>query len=385
MLRRLYLAVGMMAVCFCAAARQPAMPPMPVSAELQVELIENQNELGVDVSTTAMAVGMQFGLLGALIGSGIQNAQVKNAEARVVPLRDLLVEYRFNETLEQTLRARLASEGLSPNPRLTVLKTPWDAVDAARAKDVPLEALVLVPRYSMDSEFSQLSVQLNAQLVQRKIKPNGKIKTTIVSSRSYAYQFPMRMTAPEDLIQRWTSLGADRLGKYLDEGIEQLVDMLVYDFSAEGRKGWMASAGNKDFVRVKGIGFAGVEVRKGEDWAWARVGKKRFSHLQGYHPILDMDVAMSGDTRATMMGEAAAVPAPAAQPQATPEAVPTTAAAEPATASPESASVAVSAAAGPMSAPQADAAAGATAPAQPAEAEAASPALPNPVDVGGGD
>ena len=382
MLRRLCLAIGMMAVCFCVAARQPAMPPIPVSPELQVELIENQNELGVDVSSAAVAVGMQFGLLGALIGSGIQNAQVKNAEAKVVPLRNLLVEYRFNEKLEETLRARLASEGLSPNPHLTILKTPWDAVDAGHAKDVPLEALVLVPRYSMDSDFSQLSVQLNAQLVQRKIKPNGKIKTAMSFSRAYAFQFSMRKTAPENPVQRWTTLGSDQLGKYLDEGIEQLVDMLVYDFSAEGRKEWMASAGNKDFVRVKGIGFAGIEVRKGDDWAWARIGKKRLSRLQGYHPILDMDSAAAGNANATTAQEATAAVVLETQPEAMPAVAATT---EAVAAGPEPASIVASTTTGAIPVPVSDAAAGAAEPALPAAMEAASPAVPAPANVGGGN
>jgi hypothetical protein len=368
----------MMAVCFCVTARQPAVPPIPVSPELQVELIENQNELGVDVSTAATTVGMQFGLIGALIGSGIQNAQVKNAEAKVVPLRDLLVEYRFNQKLEQTLRERLASEGLSPDPYLTILRTPWDAVDAANAKDVPLEALVLIPRYAVDSDFSQLSVQLNAQLVQRKIKPNGKIKTAISFSRSYAYQFSMRMTMPENPVQRWTSLGGDRLAEYLDESIEQLVDMLVYDFSAEGRKEWRASAGNKDFVRVKGIGFAGIEVRKGEDWVWARVGKKRFSHLQGYHPILAADPAAAGN-----MQEATAAAVPEAQPGENPETKPGTApvvaAMEPAAASLEPASMAVSATTTQTPVPPVDAAARA---AGPVHVEAAPPAASAPASTG---
>jgi hypothetical protein len=382
MLRRLCLAIGMMAVCFCVAARQPALPPMPVSPELQVELIENQNELGVDVSGAAVAVGMQFGLLGALIGSGIQNAQVKNAEAKVVPLRNLLVEYRFNEKLEETLRARLASEGLSPNPHLTTLKTPWDAVDAGHAKDVPLDALVLVPRYSMDSDFSQLSVQLNAQLVQRKIKPDGKVKTAMSLSRAYAFQFSMRKTAPENPVQRWTTLGSDQLGKYLDEGIEQLVDMLVYDFSAEGRKEWMASAGNKDFVRVKGIGFPGIEVRKGDDWAWARVGKKRLSRLQGYHPILDVDSAAAGNAHATMTQEATAVVLET-QPEAMPAA---TAVTEAVAAGSGPASAVVPTTADAMPGPAPDSAAGAAEPAQSAAmVEAASPAVPVPATAGGGN
>jgi hypothetical protein len=283
MFRRICLAFGLATLCFTASAK-PLPLPLPLAQDLPVEVVLSQQELAIDVPATATAVGAQFGLIGALIGAGIQNAQVKSAEARVVPLRDQLIAYRFNERLEAALRAKLASDGLSPNPSITVLKTPWDAVDASQnAQTVPLHALVLIPRYAVDSDFNELAVALTAQLVDRKIKPNGKIKTSYQFIRTYTFHFPLEESETDNLV-RWTSMGSSRLGELLDQGIAQTTDMLVHDFSAAGRAEWEQS-GKRQQVMVKGRAYNGLAVRQAPDWAWVRAGKGRMQTLQGYQPL----------------------------------------------------------------------------------------------------
>jgi hypothetical protein len=309
MIRRVCVAVAAMAMCFGAAAKPP-MAPMPVAAELPVELIENQNELAVDVSNTAGAIGMQFGLIGALIGAGIQNAQAKKAEERVVPLRDLLINYHFNERLEQGLRAKLASDGLSPHPDFNVMKTPWDAVDAQQARNAPPQALVLYPRYSIDSGFSQLTVQVTAQLVHRTLKPNGRIKSSYDFIRTYAYHFPMQSTGGPDPVQHWTQLGDAGLARVLDEGIAQATDMLVYDFSAQGRAEWTQPVDGS--VTVRGITYRGRPLRHDNDWAWVRVGRKWAQSIQGYHPIDGIAATIAAVPSAGGAPAPVAVTAPAA-------------------------------------------------------------------------
>lgn len=284
MLRRLCVIFGMLVAFHVADAREPQVPT-PLSPQLQVELIESQDELAVVVPQGATAVGMQFGLIGALVGAGIQDHQAKSAEAKAIPLRDLLVEYRFNERLEAALRARLASEGLSPDPTLTVRKSVWEAVDAEDAGSVPLEALVLTTAYSMDYTFGQLSVTLTAQHAKRKIKSNGRIKTNYDFFRNYGYHFPMRQGGLRVKDGNWTSLGKDRLVACMDEAIDQLVDMLAYDFSPQGRALWHEKVGEKEFAWVDGLAFPGRQVRSGPHRTWAIVGRK-WTSLQGYHPIL---------------------------------------------------------------------------------------------------
>ena len=308
MFRRILVAVALVAACSNVSARKPAIPPTPVAQALPVELIRAQNEIGVQVPETAANVGMQFGLVGALIGSAVQNQQAKNAEARIVPLRNLLVEYRFNEKMEQALRERLPSAGLSPEPQLSVRAMRADAEAGATLDSMPAEALVLVPRVAMDYDFGQLTVYLAADLTKRTAKSNGVVKANSQLFRSYSYSFPMHVGIPAQRDAKWVELGGERIAALLDQAAAQLADMVVYDFSAEGRAAWQGKVGNKDFVRVNDVGFAGRPIRQGDDWAWVHVGRGWLT-IRGYHPIVASTFA-------------AAAPAAAEAPAAMPDAVP---------------------------------------------------------------
>jgi hypothetical protein len=284
MLQRLCLALGLAFLCFAVDARTVELPT-PIAQELPVELVLNQQEMAVEVPQTAAAVGMQFGLIGALIGSAVQNSQAKKAEARVVPLRDLLVRYRFNERLEEAVRAKLASDGLSPHPQLSVRQTVWDEAQA-NAQPTAMQALVLTPRYAMTYDFQRLGVTLTASVVQRTPKSNGKYKTKVLFTRAYAFDFAM--TAPpaqdEDMVRRWTGLGTDGLSRLLDQGIAQTTDMLAFDFSVEGRSQW-TQTGKGQFAEAAGQRFPGMQVRQGTGWVWVRSGKGWAQSLAGHQPL----------------------------------------------------------------------------------------------------
>lgn len=284
MLNRLCFAL--LAISFAAPsyAAKPISLPMPVAQELQVEMIESQQEIGVVVPATATAVGMQFGLIGALIGSAVQNAQVKNAEEKIIPLRNAMVDYRFNQKMEAALRAKLASDGISPSPVLTVMPTTWEAHDAQQSARLPPHAMVLTPGYVMDSDFSQLTVSLRVSVVDRTVKSNGKIKAVPRFGRLYSFQYPLQGVRSEDEVQDWIKFESAGLARLLDQGIEQVTDMLVYDFSAEGRAMW-ESKPKKESAVVNGTVYAGLPVRQGEGWAWVRNGKGWAQSMQGFQPL----------------------------------------------------------------------------------------------------
>jgi len=325
MIRRIWLALGLAALCFNASAK-PAPLPVPLAQDLPVEVVLNQHELAVSVPETAGAMGAQFGLIGALIGSAVQNAQVKKAEERVVPIRNALLDYRLNEHVEATLRAKLASEGLSPNPTIKIMATPWDAADAQQIKqDMPLHAMVITPRYAIDSGFGTLSVSLLTQLVDRTVKPNGKVKTKILFSRDYAFRFPLTGALSEDNPQRWAGMGAARLGALLDQGVNQATDMLVHDFSPAGRAEWGQKI-KRESATVKGVTYPGRAVRQTDDWVWVRTGNAMvIATLQGYQPV-DPNAAPAASVDAAATASASAPATPAAPAPAAPAAAPQTSA-----------------------------------------------------------
>ena len=283
---RLIMGLGLLCMALSAtAAKQPL--PLPLAGELEVELVQEQQELAVDVPDSS-AAAMQFGLLGALIGSGIENAQVKNAERRVAELRNLLIDYPFQARMEARLRERLPSEGISPSPVIELRATPWLAADAAGTLSAPQERLVLVPRYAMRNDFESMSVGLAASLVVREPRANGKVKVRAPFSRRYAFHFPLDdigVDADADAA-RWLEMGAPRLEAMLDRGVDHVVDMLVYDLSPEGR----AEAETKvrrGFAQARGLEFGGRGLREGDGWVWVRSVNGAAQAVLGYEPIGD--------------------------------------------------------------------------------------------------
>jgi hypothetical protein len=321
----LLLALSLPGLCFAA---KPVELPMPLAEQLQVEVIESQQEIAVVVPATAQAVGMQFGLIGALIGSAVQNSQVKKAEESVVPLRDLLVAYPFNQKMQESLKAKLASEGISLQPVVTVMPTVWEAHDAQQSAQLPPHALVLRPSFNVDNQYQQLNVSVMAQLVDRTVKSNGKIKVVPRFTRMYTYQFPMQGARSEDPLQDWLALGTAGLTQVLDRGIQQATDMLVNDFTAESRAAWNAKV-KPQSVGVLGNLYSGVPVREGEGWAWVRQGKGHMQSLLGVEPLQVGTGLASAAAAAPVVADADA-PAAVASPVDAPVPAVTDAAAAPA-------------------------------------------------------
>lgn len=281
--------IACLALC-CSAmpalAAKPRMPATPIDTSAPVEIILTQQELAVDVPDTANAVGMQFGLIGALVGTAVSNAQVKNGEERVRGLRDLLLDYPFNARMEEALRRKLHAEGVLAGQDVRTLQASWDGDSATMPTPVE-DALVLVPGYAVLSNFEQLTVKLALTHAERTARPGKKPKQKILFSRQYAYHFPLAPLdghGPEENASRWESFGPDSLQSLLDTGIDQVTDMLVYDLSTEGRaEADLPIRGMS--TTIAGHDFNGRAVRETERWVWLRAGPGALRTLVGQHPV----------------------------------------------------------------------------------------------------
>ena len=320
MFRRLFVATVattvLATIAVAAHAAKPQALPMPLGDAMTVELVLNQQEVGVDVSqTNAMAAG--GGLLGALIVAGIDNSRTKSAEERIVPIRDLLLSYPFNERVEREIRADVPSPGIGANPNILVQGSALAAIDAQNKGQLASRALVLTPRYAFDNQFNHLSVKITAQVIEREIKPNGKVRARFAFNRTYTFQHTLPEIAekPEDNVKAWVAFGADGLTSMVDEGLRQSVDMLVFDFSSEGRAQW-EQFDRKAVVKVGARTYPGLTVREGEGWAWARTGKGIMQTLSGYRVAGIVQAPMP--TAADAGAEAVQVPVEAAAAPAAP-------------------------------------------------------------------
>jgi hypothetical protein len=314
---RLVVLVALLSVSSAVSAKKAPLP-MPLAQNLPVEVVLSQQEIAVDVPATAGQIGAQFGLIGALVGASINAAQVSNAERRVAEIRNLLVDYRFNERFEQRLREKLPSEGISPNPQFTILASPWDAETADKANKLEaLGVLVVAPRYSIQNNFELMTVSLSISSIDRTFKKNGKPKQRLKFSNYYAFQFPLTKLAgsgaTEDS-QRWLSLGKERMHAFLDEGIDQVIDMAVYEFSAAGREqAAIKTKAKNNYLHNKA--YWGWQVRADPNWIWLR--EYGVIGMRGYHPVDESAPA-----------SVAAAPTPAAAATTEASATPTTTAAD---------------------------------------------------------
>ena len=323
MRHRYSLAAGLLVLAFNAAA---GVVPKPVAPQLPVEIVEAQQEIAIDVPTTATGVGAQFGLIGALIGSAVQNAQAKGAEERVVPLRDALIGYDFNAQLEAALRAKLKSDDVSPDPQFVVLTPAAVAERAEKRLEIPTQALVLAPRYSLDYEMTTLTVKVVATLEQRERKSNGKYKVRPQFRHTYALSFPIAQ--PDKTAQPWIALGKSSIVAMLEQGVAQVSDMMAYDFSDAGRAEWDRD-NRKQYVRLKDNEYAGLGIRQEADYVWARTGKLNGQTVQGWYPVdgpvaspVAAPVAIAATPAATTDAQPAAAADVVVTPAATQDAAP---------------------------------------------------------------
>lgn len=313
MLPRICLAFGLVAFAFTATAGAPTVPK-PMAQDLTVEVVQAQQELAVDVpDSNAGMVGAQFGLLGALvgsaIGSAIENSAAKKAEANVAPIRDQLIGFDFNARFEQAVRAKLASEGISTKPQFVFLSPVAMAERDEKNGERALKALVLRPRYSMDNAFNSMTVSIGVALVDRERKSNGKYKERQAFFRNYSFHFPLDLPSAQNPKQ-WADLGKPTLTALLDQGITQSVDMVVYDFSDEGRAQWEQS-NKKMFAPLKGRRYPGMALRTEQDYVWVRTGKRYMQTVQGYQ-VVSGPLATAASVAATAPAAPAVADAPAA-------------------------------------------------------------------------
>lgn len=207
--------------------------------------------------------------------AGVDNARTKNAEERIVPIRDLLIAYRFNEVMEQAIRAKVPSPGISQSPAFNIQSSLLGAIDAQNKQQLSPYALVLTPRYAFDNKFHAMTVKITAQVVQRTVKPNGKPKVATSFSRVYTHNVQLPMPGEvDDNVKAWLALGGPRLVELLDQALHHSVDMLVFDFSGEGRAEW-GKFERRASASVDGRNVPGIQQRQGDGWVWTRSGKGR--------------------------------------------------------------------------------------------------------------
>ncbi len=269
--RHIFVVIALFAMPFAAMASKADVLPIPLGERLSVEADVVQKGLFVLVNDNG-----GLGIVSPLAGMIVNGVAKNNAETRIAPMNEALASYRLDETLKARLQAKLASglalEGISPNPELSF----WErgqqvSGGSVIVKDVPLQAMVILPQYFMSQDFDRLTVKLHVQVVDRERKANGQYKARARATRIYTFNQRLEETKVEENAAVWHSLPPRALAALLDEGIDHVIDMMIYDFSAEGRSEWDANVRNGR-ATLDGHVYGGKEVRRGDGWIWLRSG-----------------------------------------------------------------------------------------------------------------
>ena len=295
---RIVLSMGfLVAGCNADAADSDGIA-YPIAPALDVEIVLNQQEIEVDVTSAAPVAG-QFGLLGAQVGAAIDSANTNAAEKRVVDIRNLLVDYNFNQAVEGAIKTAVASPGISPAPNITVRKTASDAAaqQGYLAGGQPQNVLRLIPRYTIASDFESITVGMQALYIGRTVKDSGQIKQSSIFSRNYSFELPLQARqdsgADEDA-ERWVAIGKDGLVALLNQGVMQVSDMLAYDFSIEGRA-LAVQAPSVSKTEFKGKQYKGTVLRQTPDFIWVANGKSKTRNIIGVQPVVDAVAPAAGN------------------------------------------------------------------------------------------
>jgi len=134
-----------------------------------------QNEIAAGINESNLTGAMGGGLLFALIDAGVNNARAKKAEAAIVPVRDAIVDYGFDQ------KALAASESLARNldwlniQKTELNKDPGLARFSAVLDQSPGPQLLSVTYdYQLDQNFRVLKLGANVSVLSKALPKSKK-------------------------------------------------------------------------------------------------------------------------------------------------------------------------------------------------------------------
>jgi hypothetical protein len=253
LLRRCVVLLLLLAPLAHAAPLPKLRAPLAQDARAStVVLYVQQTEVAVDDPYVGAPGG---GLLGALIGSAIESKMARNRQAAVGPVRDAMLDFRFEEQLQAALKRRLSPALVEDDAPFVVVRSEQEWRDHLR-RVTPATVLLVTARYAFEQNFEMAYVHAIASL-QRADKalpdeaafealPNRKkrkLAPTIVHTGSYYSAFvthsPYRKQARaegdagfEHNAKQWAKGGAEPLRASFSAGIEEVAALVEREATA---------------------------------------------------------------------------------------------------------------------------------------------------------
>jgi hypothetical protein len=238
-------AVGLSA-CATAIPSQVALTQAARDNIASTEIVApvKQSEIYVFVPASNVSAAAGGGLLAALVDAGIDAARTHSAEEAVKPLRDVVVDYNFDETLRSDLQTAVSEIAWIHLDSTRVIKDIQPAaIDGAISGSKDAAVLVATTDYHLSNDGSELSVTLFANMFPNsdalKAARTGHAGKTVSDPANAVYRNNFTYTAkvpgtPGDRaanIAAWSANNGEPLRKALNDGAGELSRQLANDLA----------------------------------------------------------------------------------------------------------------------------------------------------------
>lgn len=248
-------------VSLAACASQAPMNRMvPLAARDKIAATDvvtpiTQNEITIAIPVAqgvSSQTGAQFGLVGALVGSlietGIDAANAAAAETSVKPLRDALVDYNFDETLQANLKTGLAQASWLNSGGYRVIRETTTANLEQTLKNSQANSVLMVSAsYQLNFNADELTIEITPRLLPKtadlqamlpeKFDPKASQITT--ANELYRNTFTYKTAIVDatndrdDNIKLWSASNGAPMRAALADGVAKLTQMFVADLAMD--------------------------------------------------------------------------------------------------------------------------------------------------------
>jgi hypothetical protein len=153
----------------CAAPLAKLGAPMDEASKADhVVILLEQTEIRVD---DADVNGGAFGVIGVLVEAAVESAKTKNRQQAIAPLRDALLEYRFEDKLVQAIQEQLPTSLVKAGAPVKVVRSTDEWRNHVRGLQLPANVFVVTTRYGLEQDFQIAYIHAMASLLAVKHKP----------------------------------------------------------------------------------------------------------------------------------------------------------------------------------------------------------------------
>ncbi len=261
---------------------------LPLAEHMDAEIHLNQTELEVISPNTGSAGG---GIIGAIISSAINNAEINKAEKAIGVVRNALITSNTENEILDIAKTKLAASAIAT--QMSIESFVFDEIPDPMRLPVLAEENQFTVRlsYKLTSKLDRLIVSARVNWYDVSVdsfkgKEKRKYDNHYYGSYVFITEAPETIenddsSRREEFAKAWVSLGGEAIHQLIVQGVVDVMDMLLLDIGSLGKP-----ALTSDTVRFKSdienIRFRGYVLKERGDYLWI----KRISNAtQSYYSI----------------------------------------------------------------------------------------------------